>query len=234
VTSFERAEAVAQAVLYEGYMLYPYRPSSVKNRQRWTFGGIFPRDCAARDASLLSVMRTECLVEGGPVAAIDVRVRFLHLLKREVGRLDQPLAAFPVGSEPPFTLVPSLSLGDRSFHAWEEATERTVTADALTLDELVSARVLVPFRFAGRRDLEPLRAPDAAIAGVLIRSAQPVEGALVISAKEVAGHVYRLTVDIENTTPLARMEELSSNGAQQRAFASAHTMLRAQNGAFSP
>src|SRR5580704_7360831 len=30
-------ESVVQAVLYEGYMLYPYRPSSVKNRQRWTF-----------------------------------------------------------------------------------------------------------------------------------------------------------------------------------------------------
>ena len=35
----------AAAVLYEGYLLYPYRPSSVKNRQRWTFGGLFPRDC---------------------------------------------------------------------------------------------------------------------------------------------------------------------------------------------
>ena len=37
-------DRIADAVLYEGYMLYPYRPSSVKNRQRWTFGGLFPRD----------------------------------------------------------------------------------------------------------------------------------------------------------------------------------------------
>ena len=34
-------DPIAQAVLYEGYILYPYRPS-VKNRQRWTFGGIYP------------------------------------------------------------------------------------------------------------------------------------------------------------------------------------------------
>ena len=34
------SDAIAKAVLYEGYMLYPYRPSSVKNRQRFNFGSI--------------------------------------------------------------------------------------------------------------------------------------------------------------------------------------------------
>ena len=34
-------DPIADAVLYEGYILYPYRPS-VKNRQRWTFGGLYP------------------------------------------------------------------------------------------------------------------------------------------------------------------------------------------------
>ena len=37
-----RAEQVASAILYEGYILYPYRPSSVKNRQRWNFGVVYP------------------------------------------------------------------------------------------------------------------------------------------------------------------------------------------------
>ena len=36
--NLERVDQIAKAVLYEGYMLYPYRPSSVKNRQRWNFG----------------------------------------------------------------------------------------------------------------------------------------------------------------------------------------------------
>ena len=31
-------EEIANAILYEGYMLYPYRASSVKNQQRWNFG----------------------------------------------------------------------------------------------------------------------------------------------------------------------------------------------------
>ena len=35
-------EQIADSVLYEGYILYPYRPSALKNRQRWNFGGLCP------------------------------------------------------------------------------------------------------------------------------------------------------------------------------------------------
>ena len=36
-------DRLVAATLYEGYILYPYRPSSVKNQVRWTFGGVHPR-----------------------------------------------------------------------------------------------------------------------------------------------------------------------------------------------
>ena len=36
-------DGIVKAVLYEGYMLYPYRPSAVKNRQRFNFGVVYPR-----------------------------------------------------------------------------------------------------------------------------------------------------------------------------------------------
>ena len=36
-------ERIAKAVLYEGYMLYPYRPSAVKNQQRFNFGVVYPQ-----------------------------------------------------------------------------------------------------------------------------------------------------------------------------------------------
>jgi hypothetical protein len=35
--------AIADAVLYEGYLLWPYRRSALKNQRRWTFGGVYPR-----------------------------------------------------------------------------------------------------------------------------------------------------------------------------------------------
>src|SRR5258707_6275141 len=66
------ADLIARAVLYEGYILYPYRASALKNRQRGTFGGLAP----------LAGLRTECLVKGDAETVVDVTLRFLHLFAR--------------------------------------------------------------------------------------------------------------------------------------------------------
>jgi hypothetical protein len=39
----DAVRAIADAVLYEGYVLWPYRRSALKNQRRWTFGGVYPR-----------------------------------------------------------------------------------------------------------------------------------------------------------------------------------------------
>ncbi len=44
---WDRARAVADAVLYEGYLLYPYRANSRKNQTRWQFGVLGPAGAAA-------------------------------------------------------------------------------------------------------------------------------------------------------------------------------------------
>jgi hypothetical protein len=71
--NFEPLEKIANAVLYEGFMLYPYRKSSVKNQQRWHFGTIGPEGGPDR-----TMMQTECLVEGDGRTAVDVKIRFLQ------------------------------------------------------------------------------------------------------------------------------------------------------------
>ncbi len=73
--SFEAAERLANAVLYEGYMLYPYRPSAVKNRRRFNFGVLVPPSYSGEP----STMRTECLVVTTPQTSIDVRLRYLQI-----------------------------------------------------------------------------------------------------------------------------------------------------------
>src|SRR5690349_22961639 len=79
-TSIDR---VAAALLYEGYMLYPYRPSAIKNRQRFNFGVVYPRDYShAQNGTEPWFMRTECLVAGNNLSTIEARVRFLQLLER--------------------------------------------------------------------------------------------------------------------------------------------------------
>src|SRR5690242_6767285 len=85
-------DRVANAVLYEGYILYPYRPS-VKNHQRWTFGGLYPEAYARQTAgSESSSNQTECLVRGDANTTIEVVVRFLHLTARQIGQFDRPVS----------------------------------------------------------------------------------------------------------------------------------------------
>jgi len=73
-------EQIANAILYEGYMLYPYRPSAVKNRQRFNFGVLYPKAwCEPETGSDSWWMRTECLAEASDEAELDVRARFLQL-----------------------------------------------------------------------------------------------------------------------------------------------------------
>jgi hypothetical protein len=82
--NFEAVGKIANAVLYEGYMLYPYRPSSTKNRERWNFGTLYPQIFAeAQQPPETFSLRAECLVEAGPEARLSVRVRFLHLDSKE-------------------------------------------------------------------------------------------------------------------------------------------------------
>lgn len=80
--NLDLVENIVSAVLYEGYLLYPYRPSAIKNRQRFNFGVIYPPGYGLANNEPRS-MQTECLVAGDERTRIDARVRFLHLLSRE-------------------------------------------------------------------------------------------------------------------------------------------------------
>ncbi len=79
--TFAAAEKIADAILFEGYMLYPYRPSALKNRQRWNFGTLWPRAfaLAQRPHEPFSFC-AETLLEAGPKASVDLRLRFLQLM----------------------------------------------------------------------------------------------------------------------------------------------------------
>jgi hypothetical protein len=77
--SFEAAEEVANAVLYEGYLLYPYRANAQKNRFRWQFGVVAPRAYAELSQADPWYAQTECLIEPAAHPAIDIRVRFLQM-----------------------------------------------------------------------------------------------------------------------------------------------------------
>src|ERR1700674_5081796 len=85
--NIEQVKEIANAVLFEGYLLYPYRHSAIKNRQRWTIGVVYPREYSEANEGIEPwIMRTECLVvgQGSEDTLLDIHVRFLHLLLRSV------------------------------------------------------------------------------------------------------------------------------------------------------
>jgi hypothetical protein len=79
MTTTTAIEQIANAVLYEGFLLYPYRLSSVKNRHRWNFGVLYPQPYGGSNGER-AIAQTECLLEAGENAAVDIKVRFLQIL----------------------------------------------------------------------------------------------------------------------------------------------------------
>lgn len=94
--NLELVEKIVNAVPYEGYILYPYRPSSMKNRLRWSFGVLAPKAYseAQRGTDRWS-MRTEFLVQARQHTTLNIKTHFLHLMARDVGKLDIPLSELP-------------------------------------------------------------------------------------------------------------------------------------------
>ncbi len=73
---------IADAVLYEGYILYPYRASAQKNRSRWQFGVVMAPGYAAADPSERSFTRAECVLEHTGQPVVHVVLRFLQVQRR--------------------------------------------------------------------------------------------------------------------------------------------------------
>lgn len=231
-----QVQPVVDAVLYEGYILYPYRSSAAKNRQRWTFGGIYPKVWFdATEGAEPWHMQTECLIEGGPGTRLEVRVRFLQPLTREVGKLHATLPAWPEDLQgldaAHYSLVPSLTLGDRQFHCWQEAVERDLLVADCRLSQLLVADRSVPFTFEGRRELEPLRS-EGAIRGLLLRTQCSLHGRVELRLEPMTGQVFRLTVRIENHTPMDPASVTDREQASLYSFASTHTILAVGDGGF--
>jgi hypothetical protein len=130
---FNPVAAIADAILYEGYLLYPYRRSALKNRFRWTFGCLLPECCAAifQERSWFQV---ECLLSGNSNSTLVLRGRFLHLSNSigtnardaDVDQLDTPAVSLETLVERPIILQQT-TRGKETIES-----ELTVSATVLT------------------------------------------------------------------------------------------------------
>jgi hydrogenase maturation protease len=225
-------DRIANAVLYEGYILYPYRPS-VKNRQRWTFGGLYPEAyCQAQASGDASASQTECLVRGSPAARVEVIVRFLHLTARRVGEFVPPLAEWPGDMAPPFRPVETLRVGGRLFHTWQEAEEREVALGEVPLGNLLTGPQLTAFGFPAGRKTEPVFGPGGEVCGILVREQEAVAGLVELAAVEAADGLFRVTVRVMNGTALEDAGHRSRDEALLCSLVSTHALLGVREGEF--
>jgi hypothetical protein len=200
-------DRIASAVLYEGYILYPYRPA-LKNRQRWTFGGVFPQSYSeTHPGTDASSIETQCLVQGDDRLTLEVQIRFLHLTERRVGRLVHPVAKLPEDGLPEYELVESLELGGELYQAWQEAEEREVNGSPLPKGEGNRRIAAKDFTFPASRRVEPLRAADGRIAAVLIREQEAIHGSVEVAIEPLEDRLFRVMVTIFNRSPLGGEKE---------------------------
>jgi hypothetical protein len=209
-------QQIADAVLYEGYLLWPYRRSALKNRQRWTFGGVYPPAHHEAHADDRVQMRTECLVEADDAAVVEIDVRFLHVVRRQIARTG------PEGLEP----VEELTVAGERHISWEEATEREIGAQMPVAGR---APVRVPIDIPAASHPEELREQDGSVAGAIVRSWRALEGTLEVSIQQLRPGLHRLTATVTNATP---WEGGPREAALERTFCSLHAVLRVRAGLF--
>ncbi len=226
-------EAIANAVLYEGYILYPYRPSALKNQRRFNFGVLAPKPAnSTSDTGDAWEMRSECLLTGSTESAVAAKIRFLQLIARSVGAISPPLASLPENAEPAFEAVDALEVEGRVFQAWQEAVEREVSVDAPLAQILLEPRV-VAFSFAERTEIEPLRDSDARIVGVLVRRQEQLRGEVELSAVRLGDGLFRLMIRVMNLSSLEGHTPRNRDELLNYSAVSTHAILTAARGQFN-
>ena len=214
MTTFEDVRPLADTVLYEGYVLYPYRADDAKNRVRWQFGVLAPSALSAVDPSERSRLRAELLLDGRP-SRVFLRVRFLQVQRRTVLR---ETAAGEVE-------VSRLEAGDTAYLPFDEAVshELDLDVDLAALEPVRSTRKVL-----GGVDHE--RVPG----GRLRRERLPLVASVTATARSLPGPygVTRLRVDVENVTAWSPAPSPLREEALRHSLVAAHLLARVDRGRF--
>ncbi|HZM26479.1 MAG TPA: hypothetical protein VFB89_03930 [Gemmatimonadales bacterium] len=171
-------ERIADALLYEGYLLYPYRRSAVKNRQRFNFGVLYPEEHVAAggsDTADRCFMQIECLVLGDAATTLSLKLRFLQLMESTAG-------------------------ADASA-PWQEATERAVTLRC-SLAGLLTAPQRHEFSFPGGE--EPTGRATHSLDGEVEFSARTIDDSALRLRVRVTNRTQPTAGGAERSDVLAR------------------------------
>jgi hypothetical protein len=210
--SLDQARAVADAVLYEGYLLYPYRASAVKNQLRWQFGVLMPPGYPEEASTSV----TQLLVEPSLHSSLHVRLRFLQVQARTV---------VVDGAE-----VPSAVVDGTEWTTWDEAVEQEVDA-VVRFADLLAGDNTVPFTVDGGA-VEDQLSPSVR----LVRRRWPLSGSITLRADALPGPygASRLSVTVANVSAGegSTRDEAQRDVALRHALIAAHSLMSVSAGRF--
>jgi hypothetical protein len=203
---FDLARTIADAVMMEGYALYPFRASAPKNRYRWTFGALAPRTWSEAGGCEPWWLEAQVLVAGRP-NRIAGQLRFFHIERRRTQDADAREVA-------------SLDDGSGLAVAWDEGIVETIDFDVPVEDDC--ERVFA---------LEPLHVTDSHGDGRVIRERRALTGRILLRHDAITADqpLARVTIRVENTTPWT---DLAATREQviASALASTHLVLGVDGG----
>lgn len=199
-------------------MLYPYRPSAIKNRQRWTFGILYPPAYEeVRAGTERSQMHSECLLKTSGKAAVQARVRFLQLITKQVAE----------GVGKGFRSVPSLMIDGQLIESWDEGIERSAQVE-LPID---AGEHCVEFSFPASNSSESLLNGAGELVASTARTQHEVRGIIQASARKIRDNVWKLTIDVINTGSRT-FEVRNRDEALLRSMLTAHCIVSSVGGEF--
>lgn len=208
--AFAPVKRLAEALLYEGYLLFPYRAGALKNRARMSFGELAPEGSSAFRRT---AQTAEIPLAGDESLRITARVAFLQLVRRRVRDA--------AGRE-----VCLASVGEREVAAWDEAREVVALRGPWSLGELLGDGVVVAVEAEPLQQVEPLRvSPEGPVAATVERCGAPVVASLRVVARAAPGG-FVLRATLANASRGIDDGELS-------VLHSAHVALRVDGGTFA-
>lgn len=217
--NFESAKKIADAVLYEGYVLYPYRASASKNRLRFQFGVLAPRQWSESGGCEEWWMSTACIAEARRATWISGTVRFLQMQHRMLEEAD--------GNS--FRAVQSVDIDGVLFASWDEGIEREVKFEfPINTDQ---TKRDIHFEFPDARSVEPITNSRGIVAARIVRDMVGLNGVIRLAASDAGDRLVKLTIRVENRTPWPSIKS-ERDHALRGSFIGVHTLLAIADGNF--
>jgi hydrogenase maturation protease len=208
----QQINRIVDSVLYEGYLLYPYR-RAIKNLKRFTFGGIYPAESQeVATGAERSMLRARCLVVGPESLQVANEARFLHLIERQADGNDR----------------------------WHESVERRVPCDAVSIVELCRRPRRHPVEFK-ERHWEQIEPCEDGSQKMVVRRQLAIRGELMSEVTRLRDDIYLLSVSIVNNSitsslntasPAKHNPSCDCGESLLQSFLSTHLLLHVTGGQF--